>query len=921
MNIPKPVKHAWNFLDTILNIVSAVSMPVTFATLLVHIRDPWWRYYQWVHTIAWVALIPSILFLVYQLRRLRKRHGPNINLWTTTFSLVTCIFSFLVLGSLYIPKYQIWRDARQGIDTIEIVVTDMEETGDESIFQARFGSAMQRAVEKLHQVDPSVNLIYTLKARHETNPENELSTDVLERMRRNKGLFAVIWIQYWRDEQGNKIRTIIPLQSSAIAGWREDGITLENLRDWKIATPPTDKDLAEWIADLALLYPAIIRCGQGRYRPSLQTFEALGPPSVAGESPVLENMLGVEPSYFYCLLNAAYETGQTDLLQKEIVIRTSEGKTIKGTLEELGIDQLEHLREAGALPPKASCFLDLLLGKACVHQGRWEQAQRYLDHTMPCPDKNLEAEAMYWIGVMQALQGKTEAAKEKFEIAIDLDPTLLSARLELGRLYFKKEDYDNAQENFAKILQTPQCTSKDLCTKVCADACYWQEATYRLLGKDREWGRIASKMCCRQYYGVKRREDQVEIISPASLVHVLDKNSDTKLDLQVHIPIVKDREIYIVKLWDGEQKIDQAKLSPTGHGRFTATLDLREAIKRCKFVYWPETAKLEAMKGFDITFYRSLKEYDRPIKSRPLTLSASKFVTLALDIDLAHSAFAQEGSTQCNHPLTITSQIMLDYEDKYFRWSYPLMDTDIADKVTAKVQCNQSGETVPDRIPLTPTLDPLSGEILFRGNYTPTEENIYECYAILQDNDSTRIVKQSSRFRFAAKQPPPTPALAPTPLPTSTPTIIPTSPISTPTATPTLSPTPLLFQSTITATPIPTASPAPCFIRAIQADTNVCPDSTSLTIQGSARMNKDFQRYEIKYLPPGYDPLDSNYNDFGITLENGGTQPVYQGTLACWDARETRRRFGKGWYILRLRVIDNTGNYLECSSRVRADGE
>lgn len=138
------------------------------------------------------------------------------------------------------------------------------------------------------------------------------------------------------------------------------------------------------------------------------------------------------------------------------------------------------------------------------------------------------------------------------------------------------------------------------------------------------------------------------------------------------------------------------------------------------------------------------------------------------------------------------------------------------------------------------------------------------------------------------------------PTPTNTPAPV--------TPTPTLAPTvPITVVATVANTPIP---PTPTSPPPVVQSSN-CPDPRDIitspgenavvrglsTIQGTAN-HAQFQYYKIEYAPVG----TQNFAYLG-----GGPSPVIDGTLLNFDSHT----LPNGSWILRLIVVDQTGNFLD----------
>lgn len=71
-----------------------------------------------------------------------------------------------------------------------------------------------------------------------------------------------------------------------------------------------------------------------------------------------------------------------------------------------------------------------------------------------------------------------------------------------------------------------------------------------------------------------------------------------------------------------------------------------------------------------------------------------------------------------------------------------------------------------------------------------------------------------------------------------------------------------------------------------------------VVIWGTAK-HIDFQFYEIEYISP---------DGALISVEGSHYYQVTDGQLAIWDTAQ----LSEGMYTLRIKVVDNTGNFLSC---------
>ncbi len=75
-----------------------------------------------------------------------------------------------------------------------------------------------------------------------------------------------------------------------------------------------------------------------------------------------------------------------------------------------------------------------------------------------------------------------------------------------------------------------------------------------------------------------------------------------------------------------------------------------------------------------------------------------------------------------------------------------------------------------------------------------------------------------------------------------------------------------------------------------------------VVVWGTAK-HTDFQFYEIEYILP---------DGALISVEGSHYYQVTDGQLAIWDTAQ----LPEGMYTLRIKVVDNTGNFLSCDVRV-----
>lgn len=87
-------------------------------------------------------------------------------------------------------------------------------------------------------------------------------------------------------------------------------------------------------------------------------------------------------------------------------------------------------------------------------------------------------------------------------------------------------------------------------------------------------------------------------------------------------------------------------------------------------------------------------------------------------------------------------------------------------------------------------------------------------------------------------------------------------------------------------------------------------------IRGRAQRD-DFLRFDVSYLPPAGDPTSqAAWQKSNVELIEAGKEKTTGKLLAGWSPALIQPHYGKGWYILRLRVIGATGPSTECYTRV-----
>jgi hypothetical protein len=116
----------------------------------------------------------------------------------------------------------------------------------------------------------------------------------------------------------------------------------------------------------------------------------------------------------------------------------------------------------------------------------------------------------------------------------------------------------------------------------------------------------------------------------------------------------------------------------------------------------------------------------------------------------------------------------------------------------------------------------------------------------------------------------------------------------------------VIIMPTPGETPSPTALPSYCPNPGVQITQPGSGATISgvVEIRGTAKID-NFVRYELGFT---HGALPTQWAYIG-----GGEEPVEGGALLVWDASG----LPAGDYLLRLRVVDNTGNYKDCQISIR----
>lgn len=126
-------------------------------------------------------------------------------------------------------------------------------------------------------------------------------------------------------------------------------------------------------------------------------------------------------------------------------------------------EELKELYEMLAVVPRSSAVLQKL-GDACLREGDYESAAEYLKQAIACHNptdsKRMMASTHVFLGKAYMAEGdekedssKHEMAKDEFNEAISIDPTLLAAYNSLIVVYKKLDMYEEAQETMAEAIK------------------------------------------------------------------------------------------------------------------------------------------------------------------------------------------------------------------------------------------------------------------------------------------------------------------------------------------------------------------------------------------------------------------------------------------------------------------------------------
>lgn len=102
--------------------------------------------------------------------------------------------------------------------------------------------------------------------------------------------------------------------------------------------------------------------------------------------------------------------------------------------------------EDGRAPGAGQADLDR--GVAYIEKEAWAEARPHLQQALEAQPDN--AEAHYYLALVQSRIGETDAAETGFEKAVELDPKLTLARVHLGQIYLSAEPF-RAKEAIAVL--------------------------------------------------------------------------------------------------------------------------------------------------------------------------------------------------------------------------------------------------------------------------------------------------------------------------------------------------------------------------------------------------------------------------------------------------------------------------------------
>lgn len=111
---------------------------------------------------------------------------------------------------------------------------------------------------------------------------------------------------------------------------------------------------------------------------------------------------------------------------------------VNGLYDE-GLDLLEKHRRELARPVVAEC-----LGNLCFYKRELQRAVDHYEEAMNADPNYDVARYHYLIGIQDERQGDLEAAFDRYQAAIEIEPTFVDSYIELGGLLTKVDDLEGA---------------------------------------------------------------------------------------------------------------------------------------------------------------------------------------------------------------------------------------------------------------------------------------------------------------------------------------------------------------------------------------------------------------------------------------------------------------------------------------------
>lgn len=782
------------------------------------------------------GLVGAILIIWRWLKiiwRWLKRHTlewtqvPN---WTGLFrdtdwlrsALCLCIFgvSFIVAK----PRLRNWWQHRHdGFDVVGVVVTNEREfPPDASDFQHTLDGIKKEIDGRVARKG--------LALRVEWNPTLERPRDTvisltsLQRLRRNEGFSAMLWVDCELDDSNETITGTVILQTEdGLLDSHSEGLRLGGVSGWDLSENPAEiKDLARDIWDAVLGYVALIHYAEGDYAGSVNYMEAMS--ILARDSPSAKSRLFFqEPFLFYVLLNTAYRMELFDWIAYPKKMLTPNGHEMLGSTEELGLHSLENLLRSGEVDNAVHPYLDLLASEIHVrlgHVGAQFGTERRLQQIInratvtggwmslnESARDRLAAEAAVWLARAKALQGKTDEAQQKLDQAKQQDEGFWLPYFELARHFLSQSEYALALDALHKAQHRDPPNA--------ALVKNWYGIAQYLNGDQEEaeaaWDH-AEKL------GQDGPEEGVQFFKPPNVVLVGPSAPITALTVEVfvapearsetsavdttpitstapmaHTPSATDTTsttstalttyttpaTYTIALLrggvPGEELARQTlKLNPESQTYEPTSFDLSPLLERCRLSCEAGCPEIKELYVLALYSGQPSDRQELLLKVRPFILSVISSVRLQVWLE---GALSPSGEVEAvyGQPVPVKAEIVADYQRVHTK----LKDKHALSRLWVLLEVeNIHGESVA-RLPLTPTVDPYSQVISYGGEFPPPGLGTYLIYGVVSDTIRNEIVLKSEPITLTMVMP------TPTPIPTFTP-----SPTPKPTATPTPSPTP-----------------------------------------------------------------------------------------------------------------------------------